>query len=95
LELGRTKDHQEHLVEQGCKMADNVRDQREERLTIARRISKMVVDHLREVRGVGELSDKDLEKLRKAGARNLSKEIRKKWKLAVNVRSASSLFSDL
>jgi helicase SWR1 len=87
LEPGRKKDHQDHLVEQACSMAEVTRDRREDRLATSRKIAKMVADHLRDIKGFGELSDKDLEKLRKAGARNLSRDIRKKWKLAVNVRS--------
>jgi HSA len=91
-EPGREKGHRDHLVEQACSMAELTRDRREERMATARRTAKMIVDHLRELKGFGELSDKDLEKLRKAGARNLSKEIRKKWKLAVSVRFSSSSF---
>lgn len=85
VEPDREPDHQQHLVEQALHFGKLVHDERKAHITMGRKIGRMVLNHFAGLRGKEERIAKDEEKNQKALARWTMKEVKKKWKLAINV----------
>ena len=85
----RARDHRDHLIEQGLHFAKLVNDERKSHALIARKISRMVLNHFAAIKSKEDKLVKDSERGRKTMAKWTAKEVAKKWKLAVNVRKIS------
>lgn len=85
----RIKDHQEHLVEQVVHFSKLVHDERRSHMALAKKTGRMVLAYFGMVEGREERERKEEEKQKKALARWTVREVRKKWKMAVNVRPLS------
>lgn len=85
VEPDRVPDHQQHLVEQALHFGKLVQDERRSHIAMGRKIGRMVLNHFAGLRGKEERIAKDEEKNQKALARWTMKEVKKKWKLAINV----------
>lgn len=83
----RAKDHQDNLIDQVVYFSKLLHDERKAHVNAGRRISKMVLAHFASLRGKEEREQKELEKGQKILARWTVREVRKKWKMAINVRS--------
>lgn len=84
-EFKRLKDHQDNLLEHVVYFSKLVHDERKSHIVTAKRIGRMVLGHFDRLKGKDDREKKEEERGRKALARWTVKEVRKKWKLAVNV----------
>lgn len=85
VEPDRIVDHQQHLVDHAVHFSKLVHDERKAHMAMGRKIGRMVLGHFANLRGKEERVAKDEEKQSKALARSTMKEVKKKWKLAINV----------
>ncbi|KAM0787908.1 hypothetical protein ACM66B_006116 [Microbotryomycetes sp. NB124-2] len=84
----RNKDHADHVVEHALHFAKLVHDERKTHLAMARKMSKMIQAHFNEIKNKDEKLEREIKKNQKALARWTLREVRKKWKLALNVVKA-------
>lgn len=89
-EPGRSDDHRDFLITHAIHFSKLVHDERKAHLAIARKLGKMILAHFAGIRGKEERSARELERSQKALARWTMKEIKKKWKLAINVSNRST-----
>lgn len=85
-EYVRAKDHQDNLVEQALYFSKLVHEERKSHVLLARKTAKMVMGHFERLKSKDEREAKELLSLQKNLARWTAREVKKKWKLAVNVR---------
>ncbi|KAK4052146.1 swr1 complex component [Microbotryomycetes sp. JL201] len=87
-EPARAKDHADHIVEHALHFAKLVHDERKSHFVMARKMSKMIQTHFNEIKNKDEKLEREIKKNQKALARWTLREVRKKWKLALNVVKA-------
>lgn len=85
VEPKRLKDHTDNLLDHVVYFSKLVHDERKSHIAASRRVGKMVLAHFDKERGKEERERKEGEKERKTLAKWTVREVRKKWKLAVNV----------
>lgn len=81
----RIKDHHESLLEHVVHFSKLVHDERKSHMAMGRRISRMILAHFAGIRGKEEREEREEQKHKKALARWTVREVRKKWKMAINV----------
>ncbi|BGP22345.1 swr1 complex component [Rhodotorula toruloides] len=84
-EAKRPKDHQDWLVEHAIYFSQLVMQERKSHIALARKTARMVMKHFEEIRGKEDREQKEIERNQKALSRWTLREVRKKWKMAVNV----------
>lgn len=76
-------------MEQVVHFSKLVHDERRSHMALAKKTGRMVLAYFGMVEGREERERKEEEKQKKALARWTVREVRKKWKMAVNVRPLS------
>ncbi|GAA96197.1 uncharacterized protein L969DRAFT_44277 [Mixia osmundae IAM 14324] len=81
----RSLDHRDHMVEQACHFARLVQEERKNQILACRKIAKMVSVYFERLQGAEARAAQEAQRDLKALARFTSREIRRKWKMAVNI----------
>ncbi|KAK4702013.1 helicase SRCAP/SWR1, partial [Phenoliferia sp. Uapishka_3] len=84
----RAKDHQDNLIDHVVYFSKLLNDERKSHMAVGKKISKMVLGHFANLHGKEEREMREIEKGQKVLAKWTAKEVRKKWKMAINVVKA-------
>lgn len=82
----KNKDHRDHLVEHAVHFAKLVEEERRSQIGTAKKVGRMVLGHFDKIKNKQDKIVRDSQRVQKALARTVMKEVKKKWKLAVDVR---------
>ena len=84
----RPRAHWDYLVDHAVHFSRLVHDERKSHIVAARRTGRAILQHFERIKTKDLKAAKDEERERKLLAKNLAKEVRKKWKMAANVVKA-------
>ncbi|SCV72753.1 BQ2448_4290 [Microbotryum intermedium] len=87
-EAKRERDHQENLIDQAIYFSKLVHDERKAHIALAKKMGRMVLAHFDRLKNKGSIETKEETKNKKALARWTMREVRRKWKLAIDVIKA-------
>lgn len=87
----RSKDHQDHLIEHVVYFSKLLADERKSHMFLSKKVGRMVMGHFEKLLGKSERERKEEEKNNKILAKWTMKEVRKKWKMAIDVSSLPTL----
>jgi hypothetical protein len=87
----RSKDHRDHLIEHVVHFSKLLSDERKSHMFLSKKVGRMVMGHFDKLLGRSERERKEEEKNQKILAKWTMKEVRKKWKMAIDVSTLPSL----
>ncbi|KDE05864.1 hypothetical protein MVLG_03807 [Microbotryum lychnidis-dioicae p1A1 Lamole] len=88
VEAKRERDHQENLIDHAIYFSKLVHDERKAHIVLAKKVGKMVLAHFDRLKNKGSIETKEEAKHKKALARWTMREVRRKWKMAIDVIKA-------